>query len=867
MLRSELPQLLFIGFKNAFFDSFCSVLPKDSIELSFQDFSFFSHNNTSSFDYIIIDCFSAENGVLAFLRDESLLHFIHTESQKQNRILILLPHTVSFESKSHIENRLSTIRSQNSTVGIVFVARILDENLFQFFPLRNDSVEFPNKSSLFSFIKTSDALQGIQRCLFSLKAYGNTQSLYGVVTRPEHLAFLFERKGYSISYNPSLATNVLSAEEVIMKPFSIEKLIEDIPSVVSESMSPIHTEVEKPENYINPPLEPKLEPESKIQPVTSENTIQTLNDQPKTHKTLRKYVKLLSILKRKHRKKDNQLSKKVSPKKWTKGIFLGIIILFLPYIVSGLSLLITKVSVGNITTSQSSLLLPFSQTFSKSSERLSTAYVSLPVLGNRYLNSLSWSRISVRLSEAGKEAVQSTVLKKKVLSALVTSSDENINATLDQLTLSYESLYSDLGFLVTEISELQFGKNLIGSIVTQEDIVKVQRASLSSFKLLKGLGGVTGQKKQTVYAVILQDETILRPTGGKISALALVTFERGTITNTEVLNLEEGTKNFDGIVTPPSPLSLYFSHDNWDLTEGNWDYSFPVASEKILWFIDKEFDRHVDGVISLSTDAVTTILKADNRTVPESYSDKLSYGIQGIIDILSHSDPLKETILPTLLKDKQMLIYTNSEAVNSALSDFSWNNSFDKTDCEGNCISDRFALNESSVSGDATLLKREGSFQIVLSENELKRDFTYYIKNQNSSEYKAYIRLIAPQDSEFESVSLLNEEGKKTLESHVYGQRNDKESGVFVTVPQGKTIGISFSWKSSPSASFDASGSYNLFIQRQPGVSSYPIDLKASFPQTASIIPESPFQLTKEGQVHYNTVLGADLNSRINWTK
>src|SRR5260221_11505904 len=238
MSSSQLPRLLFTGFKNTFFESLSSRFPKNAIEVVFRDMSSLSLSpeETSSgevFDYVVIDCFSSESGTLFFLRNTELFDFIATESEKQSRILILLPHTVTHEMQMHIETKLHTFLSQHKTVGILFIARLLDENIATYFPIQGNTVQFPHETSLFSLIRTQDALSGIERNIFSLKAYGHTQSLYGIVTKPGDLSGFFEKKGYQIQYNNSFRTDVLLAQEVILKPFSLEKIMEEIPAVTS----------------------------------------------------------------------------------------------------------------------------------------------------------------------------------------------------------------------------------------------------------------------------------------------------------------------------------------------------------------------------------------------------------------------------------------------------------------------------------------------------------------------------------------------------------------------------------------------------------------------------------------------------------
>jgi hypothetical protein len=845
MSESQLPQLLFIGFKNTFYELISKALSQKAIDITFRDISSLAVSSDPSFsyDYIVIDCFSSENGILTFLRDTDLFHSLNRENEDQSKILILLPHTVSSEMRTHIESRMTTLLSENKSVGMLFVANLLDETLFSYFPLEGRTITLPHQASFFSFIKREDALHGIERNIFSLKAYGHTQSLYGIVIKTTDIAPLFEKKGYEITYDETIHTYVLSAQEVILKSFSLDTFIQEAPEVKKEI-----------------PLPP--EKESDPLPIV-ESVPAPLEDTPLPPLKPRK-GSFLSKLSKLRRKKSNHRMRF----RRRKGLIVfGILLFFiiLPYLLSGLALM-TRSGVTSPfeNAGKRSFRIIFSGAIAHASESVSTWYVQTP-FGHLYEESLSWARIASRLHSAKEASVESFSFGDTLISLLVSNADLRNDDTTQKLLFAQESLYSDLGFATTETENLSSSKRFVTGVVDTQIIKKVQSDSLSYIHLLRALGSVTGMKKQTVYAVVLQDSDLLRPTGGKIAAIALAVFERGSLVTTEVLPLSDATKNFDGIVSPPLALTEYFGKTNWDLTESNWDYSFPISAEKIRWFIDKEFDRKVDGVLALSGDAVTQILSEDNRTTPESSLDKLTFGIQGIIDVLSQSDTSKKELFQKLLSDKQILISTSSDSANRALSEFGWNDSFDEKICTENCYADRFAINESTVSGKNKGIKREGVFQVVYQNNGFERDFTYYVKNEGEAEYQSYVRLVVPQDCQFDSVYLLNEDGKKELKSHTFGQRSDKENGVFVSIPQGKTIGISYSWKNEKQLSFDTEGDYELFIHKQPGVSPYPLDVKVSFPSSASLIIDSPFQLTKEGTVHYNTVLGADLNSSISW--
>ncbi|MDP3964846.1 MAG: DUF4012 domain-containing protein [bacterium] len=121
----------------------------------------------------------------------------------------------------------------------------------------------------------------------------------------------------------------------------------------------------------------------------------------------------------------------------------------------------------------------------------------------------------------------------------------------------------------------------------------------------KVLGG-EGEKR---YLMIFQNNREMRATGGFIGSLALIDVLEGKITNLEIPG--GGPYDFQGQLTEqviaPAPLHLVNPH--WYLQDANWFPDFPTSAEKIMWFYEKSGGPTVDGVISLTPDLVTSLLK------------------------------------------------------------------------------------------------------------------------------------------------------------------------------------------------------------------------------------------------------------------
>jgi len=123
------------------------------------------------------------------------------------------------------------------------------------------------------------------------------------------------------------------------------------------------------------------------------------------------------------------------------------------------------------------------------------------------------------------------------------------------------------------------------------------------------------------FLVLAQNPAELRPTGGYIGTVGIVTISGGRV-------LEH---SFDDVfhydlqpnlpyVQPPDPAGHHLLGDNsWQLADANWAADYPTSAQKALQLYTLESgDSNIDGVIAINTFAVDTLLQAVGPvTVPD----------------------------------------------------------------------------------------------------------------------------------------------------------------------------------------------------------------------------------------------------------
>jgi len=123
-------------------------------------------------------------------------------------------------------------------------------------------------------------------------------------------------------------------------------------------------------------------------------------------------------------------------------------------------------------------------------------------------------------------------------------------------------------------------------------------------KFLETMVSVRGTKR---YMILFQNSTELRPTGGFPGSYALLTFENGKLKEYKV----DDVYNIDGqikeLIIPPKQIQHITP--TLAMRDESWFIDFPTSAKKVISYYKKESGLNIDGVITITTDVFTDILK------------------------------------------------------------------------------------------------------------------------------------------------------------------------------------------------------------------------------------------------------------------
>lgn len=487
----------------------------------------------------------------------------------------------------------------------------------------------------------------------------------------------------------------------------------------------------------------------------------------------------------------------------------------------------------------------------------------------------------------------------KMLHQIVLSDkDYDLEKVASDLAVDLSGLSYDLGFLESALS-----KGKIGSLIPVETRLLSfgKTASYEGAKIAGRLPDLLGKEVPKTYLVLFQNNSELRATGGFIGSFGLLTFSGGKLIDSEIQDVYSADGQLKGYVEPPEAIRKYLGEAAWYLRDSNWNPDFPSSARQAEWFLDKELDRKVDGVLAVDLYFVQSLLAeigpvdladfsltitADNLYEKTQYQveDNFFPGSQKkatfltalsralLSKIVASSEESLSKIGKVLLgslERKDILVYLKDEVVSESLKNLSWDGSLKTVNCQlltVNCFSDSLMVVDANLGVNKAnyFLERQAALEVEINKEAVLHNLTVSLANKAPLElgpagrYKSYLRVAVPALSEFIASSEVSFQGTQGAQDKTIEEEElvgFKTGGVLVEVAPGESKLVKISWKRLVKLDFEKAGEYALLWQKQPGTFEDAIFLKVSLPEGVVV----------EQSLEYNGVLGHNFESQFRW--
>jgi len=424
-----------------------------------------------------------------------------------------------------------------------------------------------------------------------------------------------------------------------------------------------------------------------------------------------------------------------------------------------------------------------------------------------------------------------------------------------------------------------------------------------------------GFKEQKTYLVLLQNNQELRPTGGFIGSLAVLTLTAGRLTDLDVQDVYTLDGQLKGHVDPPRPIREILEQEHWYLRDSNWDPDFKKSAAQAAWFYEKETGKQVDGVWGINTGLVVDLLRLTGPLTLPDYNDRITadnfFGkslyytqndffpgstqkkdfLGNLTRVLLNKlttgggvSPLSmlKTILEALAR-RDLIFYFTEPQLAALVAQSGWAGTVPReASCLGitHCLAEDLYLIEANlgVSKANYFVQRQGAWQVTFDESGTPTmTLTLVYRNTYRQEsdsgggaYRNYLRLILPSDATLTALNLngaslaLRTLSERSRPSFPYAEEENqgtsKTLGLAFEVPPGQESRLTVSYQRARQLEFWPEGTtYELFLYKQPGLADSPWQIVVKHPLAWQVSPSEPKGfLAKPGLVEYNTNLSQD---------
>lgn len=157
------------------------------------------------------------------------------------------------------------------------------------------------------------------------------------------------------------------------------------------------------------------------------------------------------------------------------------------------------------------------------------------------------------------------------------------------------------------------GMAIRSSLVSAQESADQGLALLTKFRpVIEQLPTIAGGQERKKYLILFQNNNELRPTGGFLTAYAIIFIENGKVTPEKSDDIYELDKKFSQRIPIPESLGRYLTTEKyWHLRDMNISPDFKLSMDTFFEYYSQVRGEpdNIDGIIALDTDVLTRLLE------------------------------------------------------------------------------------------------------------------------------------------------------------------------------------------------------------------------------------------------------------------
>ncbi len=539
---------------------------------------------------------------------------------------------------------------------------------------------------------------------------------------------------------------------------------------------------------------------------------------------------------------------------------------------------------------------------------------SLPVISTQLTQGEKLLQIAKNLTEMGQ-------IFSMLIDKITSISKETIKfSTILPNLKRFNLLSNDTQQLLNEINFNNLPPSLGKYESKIKEIVEpFQYLSRFLNDFLPSLEEALGINNPRTYLLIFQNPSEIRPTGGFIGSYGFVIIDDGIVKKFKI----DDVYNIDGqlraLIIPPQPIQKISAA--WSFHDANWFFDFPSSAKKLQWFYEKTGGETTDGVIAITPALLKSLLKITGPIYLKNHEALITE--DNFIDILQYEVEVDydknlrqpKTILADLgeeiikkfahftindlanffseildmLDRKDIMFYFNDEKLQNFVEAQGWSGKV--VDFDG----DYLAVVNTNLGGYKTdrVIEQTINLNIAISDKGLVKNYVEVIRKHLGGDsiydwYNRvntnYLRFYTPLESkllkanghtiEFISPRIDYIKAKFSPDADILAQEKATiidSSGFYIAKETGKSTFGAWTYV-SPKEELKVAieylsvvkvdllkPKYQLYLQKQPGMTNQKIIINIFYPKNWSIAWNFPNNLNIEkGKITYQTILKYD---------
>jgi hypothetical protein len=389
---------------------------------------------------------------------------------------------------------------------------------------------------------------------------------------------------------------------------------------------------------------------------------------------------------------------------------------------------------------------------------------------------------------------------------------------------------------------------------------------------------LAGFVNDKTYVLILQDNSEIRPTGGLIGCIGLLTVHDGNVKDLHLAYAYNNSAWTGDVVNMSLPESLtqLYDVDSVRLYDSNVQYDFSSFAPTMLSNVEQITGQKVDGVIAVDFTAVEAIMRITGPIsvsgevitsrnivdIAHYYSGKSDAGDTApLINLLSSlalkivqiahdaSLPVKLDLINAVQQmgaEKHLFFYVPGDPLTA---DFAGASATPPTD-----FISVIDMNMGSQKADFGVYRSIDYHVQLLANGSAVANLTIAYNNTCFWDYNLFQTVLVPPDAEIMNATTTAQDFNGPLST---GGANFTAFSTSVTVPANETDTITYLYTlPHVVSSSGVNERYDLYVQKQAGINQYTFNPEVQLPDGARLLASQNAEAnqTSTGDIHLEMV-------------